>query len=77
VVKKYTFEVTEDEEGLHITRNNNGFTIHELLTFTDDLKMDLMNIWKDIMHGCIEKRVTFDNGKKKGEIDKIPPGNKN
>lgn len=69
-MKKYTFEIIEDDTGIHISRNNEGFTIHELLTYVDDLKMDLMGVWKDILKGCIRKRVTFNTGKEAGEIDK-------
>lgn len=70
-MKKYIFEVVEKDDGyLHIKRENEGFTIHELITFADDLKMDLMVIWKDIINGNIKKRITFTTDEKSGEIDK-------
>lgn len=69
-MKKYTFKIIEDDTGIHISRHNEGFTIHELMTYVDDLKMDLLSVWKDILKGCIKKRVTFDTGEKSGEIDK-------
>ena len=74
-MKRYNIEIIEDETGLHIKRHNKGFTIHELMTFVDDTKMDLMVIWKDIMKGCIEKRITFDStdtGGREGEIHELP-----
>ena len=67
--KKYTIEVTHTSKGFNIVRENNGFSVYELIGFIELMRGELLQQAVSMFDNAdIERRFTTPKGRK-GEVE--------